>query len=72
MFSSEQVNEIADAPAGELPKAVELATQPESLKTADQVFRTTEQAPSAMHIASVRRDGKVTFEDTKDLKEFVR
>lgn len=33
---------------------------------------TAEQAPSALHVASVKRDGKVAFEDAKDLKEFVR
>lgn len=71
VLTGEQVNEVADAPAGALPKAVELASTPEGEREA-KPFQTTEQPPSALHVASVRKDGKVTFEDTKDLKEFVR
>lgn len=71
VMTGEQINEVADAPAGALPQAVELAGTPEG-ERGPQVFQTTEQPPSAMHVASVRRDGKVTFEDAKDLKEFVR
>ena len=70
VMTGEQVNEIADAPAGELPKAVERAVTPPSV--AAETKPTLEQAPSAIHVATVRRDGKVTFEDQKDLKEFVR
>ena len=73
-LTSDQVNEIADAPAGVLPRAVDLKVRGESdplpLPAVEAV--TTEQAPSAIHVASVKRDGKVAFEDTKDLKEFVR
>ena len=72
VLTKEQVNEVADAPAGVLPKAVELATKPEGEAEAAKLKETVEQPPSAIHVASVRRDGKVTFEDTKDLKEFVR
>jgi hypothetical protein len=71
VLTSDEVNEIADAPAGVLSKAVELATKPEKGHEAEP-FKTAEQPPSAIHVASVRRDGKVSFEDTKDLKEFVR
>ncbi|PHH81811.1 hypothetical protein CDD82_7796 [Ophiocordyceps australis] len=74
VLSPEQVNEVADAPAGVTPRAVEL---PDTAKTSlDQAqapaIPLSEQPPSALHVASVRRDGKVTFEDQKDLKEFVR
>ena len=72
VLSGEQVNEIADAPPGVLPMAVELARMPEGQKGGATVLESTEQPPSALHVASVRRDGKVTFEDAKDLKEFVR
>lgn len=70
-LAAEQVNEVADAPAGVLPRAVEMAAGGKSEPIA-KVETTVEQAPSAIHVAAVRRDGKVTFEDTKDLKEFVR
>lgn len=69
VMTAEQVNEIADAPAGVLPKAVELASKPQG---ETETKATTEQPPVALHVASVRRDGSVTFEDKKDLKEFVR
>jgi uncharacterized protein (AIM24 family) len=66
-----QVNEIADAPAGVVPKVVELASTPADERGPKPVA-TLEQPPSAIHVASVRQDGKVAFEDAKDLKEFVR
>lgn len=74
VLSGEQVNEIADAPAG----TVSAALDPQGQRQGDgqeakaDAKTTTEQSPSALHVASVRRDGKVTFEDAKDLKEFVR
>lgn len=71
-LSSEQVNEIADSPAGVLPKALEAPGQEKGQESTEAAATTAEQAPSAVHVASVRRDGKVTFEDAKDLKEFVR
>jgi hypothetical protein len=70
-LTADQVNEIADAPAGVLPRAVEKVAAGDSQPTVP-TEATTEQAASAIHVAAVRRDGKVTFEDTKDLKEFVR
>lgn len=69
-LTSDQVNEIADTEAGSVSKAVQMtAAQGQPVVKAEA---TTEQAPSAIHIASVNKGGKVTFEDTKDLKEFVR
>ncbi|KAK1593468.1 mitochondrial biogenesis AIM24-domain-containing protein [Colletotrichum navitas] len=67
-LTNKEINEIADAPAGTVPEAVELATKPKMEET--PAFK--EQAPSAIHVVSVTRDGKVNFEDAKDLKEFVR
>lgn len=71
VLSSEQVNEIADAPAGAVPRAVEVLQGPKA-DSEVEIVKTTEQPPSAFHVATVQKDGKVTFEDTKDLKEFVR
>lgn len=68
VLSNSEVNEIADAQAGVVPKALEGAAKPpEPEKPA-----TSEQPPSGIRVATVARDGKVTFEDSKDLKEFVR
>ena len=56
-LSHEQVNEIADAPAGVLPAAVE---------------RVSDVTPSELQVTSAQKDGKVTFEDGKDLKDSLR
>lgn len=72
VLSKEEVNEIADAPAGVLAEAVELPAEPKGQTDAAESAKATGQAPTAFHVASVGKDGKVTFEDSKDLKEFVR
>ncbi|KAI9147816.1 Altered inheritance of mitochondria protein 24 [Paramyrothecium foliicola] len=71
VLSNQEVNEIASAEPGVLPKAVELLTKPEGERVSQRPT-TVEQAPSAIHVATVKADGKVSFEDAKDLKEFVR
>lgn len=75
VLTSEQVNEIADAPAGVLPQAVELAAQSKeiTLPEANPVaVKETEAVPTPIQVAAVDKDGKVKFEDSKDLKEFIR
>lgn len=75
VLTNEQVNEIADAPAGALPRTVDLSLGeklPSEPTKVEKPVESSEQPPSAIHLASVQRDGKVTFEDTKDLKEFIR
>lgn len=69
VLSRDDVNEIADAEAGTVPAAVELATKPRAGE--EEPGKTAQEKPVAMRIASVK-DGKVTFEDAKDLNEFVR
>ncbi|KAK3345844.1 mitochondrial biogenesis AIM24-domain-containing protein [Lasiosphaeria hispida] len=66
-LTRDDVNEIADAEAGVVPAAVELTIKP---KVADE--KKVEYQPVAIHVASVGKDGKVSFEETKDLNEFVR
>jgi uncharacterized protein (AIM24 family) len=66
VLSRDDVNEIADTEAGVLPAAVELATKPKAVEEK----RAEEKV--AIHVASVGKDGKVSFEDAKDLNEFVR
>ncbi|KAJ0311540.1 hypothetical protein Brms1b_008292 [Colletotrichum noveboracense] len=68
-LTNKEVNEIADAPAGVAAEAVELTTKP---KAEAKPPASVEQGPSAIHVANISRDGKVNFEDAKDLKEFVR
>ncbi|KPM40913.1 Altered inheritance of mitochondria protein 24, mitochondrial [Neonectria ditissima] len=82
MLTKEQVNEVADAPAGVLAEALELPNKPKSLeaaKTTETIAKAQtaesakeEESVSAIHVASVHQDGKVTFEDSKGLKEFIR
>ena len=76
VLTNKDINEIADAPAGEAPAAVELALNPKpKAQVADQsspITPSSEQNASAIHVATVQKDGKVTFEDKKDLKEFIQ
>lgn len=72
VLTGEDVNEIADVEAGVVPQAIEQAAQPEQAgNDAGPLASTSAEAPVAFHVASVGRDGKVQFEDAKDLKDFV-
>ncbi|KAJ4163991.1 hypothetical protein LMH87_005684 [Akanthomyces muscarius] len=64
VLSNREVNEIADAPAG----AVQDALEPPK----DREIVNAKVEEPAFKVAEVKPDGKVTFEDGKDLKEFVR
>lgn len=66
VLSRDDINEIADTEAGAVPAAVELATKPKVIEDK------ADDKPVAIHVASVGKDGKVSFEDAKDLKDFVR
>lgn len=68
VLSREQVAEIADVEAGQVPDAVELASKPKGEKDG----RMVSDGAVAVHVATVARDGKVTFEEGTGLKEFVR
>lgn len=80
MMTNEQVNEIADAPAGVLADAVELLNKPKALEAGEtaKTTKATEPAKSeqsssnTINVATVKQDGKVAFEDSKGLKEFIR
>jgi len=69
-LTREEVNEVADTEAGVVPAAVALATAKEE-SAGQSETRVAEKAVS-VHIATVGQGGKVRFEDSKDLKEFVR
>ncbi|KAM5352062.1 hypothetical protein ACJ41O_004785 [Fusarium nematophilum] len=80
VLTNKQVDEIADAPAGVLAQAVELADKPKLAEgSADKAAavesakqETGDQSVTGIHVAAVEKDGKVKFEDSKDLKEFIR
>lgn len=67
VLTNAEVNEIADAPAGAVSAAVELATRP---KAAEEAPKTQDAANVKINVASIGKDGKVQFEDAKNLKEF--
>ncbi|KAI0409289.1 mitochondrial biogenesis AIM24-domain-containing protein [Xylaria palmicola] len=67
VLTNADVNEIADAPAGAVPAALESATKP---PVAEEPAEAREATPTKVSVASVGRDGKVRFEDAKNLKEF--
>jgi hypothetical protein len=67
VLTNADVNEIADAPAGAVPAAVELSTRP---KPAEEPPKTKVMAATKIHVATVGQNGKVRFEDAKNLKEF--
>jgi uncharacterized protein (AIM24 family) len=67
VLTRDDVNEIADAEAGLVPKAIEIATNPK----VDESTKPQEK-PVTIHIASVKGDGKVAFEEATDLKQFVK
>ncbi|KAI0550980.1 mitochondrial biogenesis AIM24-domain-containing protein [Xylaria curta] len=67
VLTNADVNEIADAPAGAVPAAVELATKP---KATEEPAKIQDEAKVKISVASVGKSGKVEFEDAKNLKEF--
>ncbi|KAI8631517.1 mitochondrial biogenesis AIM24-domain-containing protein [Xylariaceae sp. FL1651] len=67
VLTNADINEIADAPAGVVPAAVELATRP---KASEEPPKTKDEVAVRINVASVGQDGKVQFEDAKNLKEF--
>ncbi|OAR00820.1 hypothetical protein LLEC1_07756 [Akanthomyces lecanii] len=64
VLSNREVNEIADVPAGAVQDALAPPKDKDTVKTKAE--------EPAFKVAEVKPDGKVTFEDGKDLKEFVR
>jgi hypothetical protein len=67
--SREQMAEIADAEAGRVPDAVKLAAKP---KQDEADGRQVSDSTTAIRVATVAKDGKVTFEEGTGLNEFVR
>lgn len=80
VLTSEEVNEIADAPAADAQAAIERAakTAPPppspsgSSSTTEKEAKPTDEAAMTFHVASVGEDGKVKFGDAKNPKDFVK
>lgn len=72
VLTRDDVNEIADAEAGTVAAAVELRNKPVATEDAEDTASSTTEGTVAIHVATVKKDGKVAFADAKDLKEFVR
>ncbi|KAK0625102.1 mitochondrial biogenesis AIM24-domain-containing protein [Bombardia bombarda] len=71
VLSRDDVNEIADVEAGVVPAAVDLAMKPKVMDDRSK-RRVEDNKPTAIRVAAVGKDGKVVFEDAKDLNQFVR
>ncbi|KAK2593739.1 Altered inheritance of mitochondria protein 24, mitochondrial [Conoideocrella luteorostrata] len=71
VLSREQVNEIADAPTGALPAAIEQASKPAEVDESE-IQPKGEDAASSLRVVPGRKDGKATFEDGKELKDTLR
>jgi len=70
VLTSRDINEIADSPAGAVQSAVTLISTPK-----EEVLDSKKQAsdvPTGFYYADVGKDGKVKFEDAKDVKTPVR
>lgn len=67
VLTRDDVNELADAPPGQVPAKVELATRP---KVDAGPPKTRDAAAVKINVASVGQDGKVSFEDATNLKGF--
>ncbi|KAG5928724.1 hypothetical protein E4U42_000088 [Claviceps africana] len=76
VLSREQIDEIADAPAEALPAAMERARTPTGLLEKDlppkEGHHDQGDVPSKLHMAPVQKDGKVAFEEGKQLKDSLR
>ncbi len=69
MLTARDVNEIADSPAGAVQEAVTLVNKPEEDEGAR---KQASDVPTGFHVAEVNRDGRVIFENAKDVKPFIR
>ncbi|KAI1807507.1 mitochondrial biogenesis AIM24-domain-containing protein [Daldinia bambusicola] len=66
VLTNAEVNELADAPVTDVSAAVEKVTRPKP----DVAPKTEDAAAVKINVASVGKDGKVSFADAKNLKDF--
>ncbi|MCJ1482693.1 Altered inheritance of mitochondria protein 24, mitochondrial [Schaereria dolodes] len=74
VLTTRDVNEIADVPAGSVHPAISLALEGEKHKSSDSLKAPTPHAdePTRLSVASIGKDGKVSFEWADDFKAFAR
>ncbi|KAF4337534.1 altered inheritance-mitochondria 24 mitochondrial [Fusarium beomiforme] len=80
VLTTKQVNEIADAQPGVLTEALDLKNKPkltDGIETKPAPVKRVapeveDKSVTGIHVTTVEKDGKVKFEDNKDLKEFIR
>ncbi|KAG6179599.1 Altered inheritance of mitochondria protein 24, mitochondrial [Claviceps purpurea] len=73
VLSEEQVNEIADAPAGAIPAAIEQAHKSTGLlETTDEGNKKNDVVSSEFIVSPTEKDGKMAFEEGKQLKDSLR
>lgn len=70
VLTARDVNEIADSPAGAVQEAVTLVNRPKDVEVGSK--KQIADVPTGFHVAEVNREGRVTFEDAADVKQFVR
>lgn len=66
VLTARDINEIADAPAGGVEKAIVKANTP-----VEQITTRQSDVPTGFHVAEVGKDGNVKFEDVKSARQFV-
>lgn len=67
VLSKEQVAEIADVEAGVVPEVIKEIGKPK-----EEMAKQMDEHVAKISVASVGRDGKVSFEEGKGLNDFVR
>lgn len=79
VLTREDINEIADAEAGVVSKAVDGAAKSKKLEDGSGVVSQPDasisangpEKPVVINVTKAGKDGKAQFEDTKDVKDFV-
>ena len=74
VLTARDVNEVANAEAGVVHQAEKLTSKNSPQEGTTQIESPTPRAdrPTHISIATVRKDGKVEFEETGDLSTFSR
>lgn len=67
VLTKDDVNEIADAPAGAVPQAIQEAT---TAATIPETPMKADEPTVKVSFASIGKDGKAQFEDAKNLEDF--
>ena len=69
ILTSQEVNEIADAPPGVTAKAVMAASQPQTTAKEESLSAPVVTKEPKLSFATISRDGKVKIESTDDFRQ---